>query len=555
MLRPVTAIVAATLLVWGGLGCGGGRQGGAPPAPVVTKPKPRSKSLKAGPAEKAAKLYAKLEKDLENLKDGKPIDSAWLRAALEAVLDLDPQHSAARFNMGVVAESNGDAAGARKIYESVMRDDPSFLPAAENVAAIQVEHGNVDYAVSVYRSAISADPKNLTSRLGLARILQTRGKHQEAIELCRKVLQRKADAIEAFRILAESYQAIGDTSMAELIIGRGLRVDDKDIHLHYLTARILLDRNDLAAGVDKLKQVIKMKPDWLKVRAELANIALSYQDFGNAAQQFEAILKKAPNDRPAKLGLAVAYRGLGRKDQAKETYEGLLASNGSDADAMWNFAFLKYRDLHDYDGAIALLVKFKRVAPSGDKDVARADKIVARINKLKKDTAARKAREERERKRHAAIDAACVAIAAGKKPKAEDIGNDQERIQAAWDLLLVKAVPAIRSGEVDAGMASAKCALGLVPTTPGAGATACGQLRIQWVQIQDQLGLLANSTDLKRALETIREAVECDPENPDGQLFEQQLEDYLKQAEEAEAGDAGHARGEMPGGTPDAAVR
>ena len=72
----------------------------------------------------------------------------------------------------------------------------------------------------------------------------------------------------------------------------------------------------------------------------LAEISLKYRDFGNAAQQYEAIRKKAPKDRASRIGLAVAYKGLGRYDQAETILKGLVAEKSKDVDAVWNLAVL-----------------------------------------------------------------------------------------------------------------------------------------------------------------------------------------------------------------------
>jgi tetratricopeptide (TPR) repeat protein len=493
--------------------------------------------------DEAQKKWTALAKELEDHPTDKPFDGAVLEAQLKAVLAVDPKISAARFNLAVLQSKRGDKAGARKAYEAILKDEPRFVPAMENLAALSVAEGNVAGATATYKQIVQADPKNQTSRLALARILQGQNQHEQAIELCRQVLQRKADEIEAFRIMAESYEALGNIPLAELITSRGLKVNKDDPQLHYLTAAILLAKGELAAGLGKLKQVILLKPDWLKPRAQLADIALTYRDFGSAAQQFEAILKLIPNDRAAKLGLAVSYKGLGRYDQAEKLYNDLVSKDAKDFDALWNRAVLYQYNTNEYDKAIHSYQLAKAAAPSGDKQGESIDAKIQAVTTLKANDAARKAREERERKKQEGIAAACAAIAAGKPGNADAIGGEQERIQAAWDLLLVTAVTKIQSGDVAGGDAAARCALGIVPTTPGAGAVACGQLRVNWIQIQDQAGMLTTPQALKDALAVIEEGIKCDPENPDPQLFKQQLEQLIQAQEAAPAADAPPADG------------
>jgi Flp pilus assembly protein TadD len=339
--------------------------------------------------------------------------------------------------------------------------------------------------------------------------------------------------VEAFRVLAHAYRAQGDQSMAELIIGRGLKIAPDDIELHYLTAGLLMDRKETAAAIAKLKHVIRLAPTWLKVRAELAQLLVENLDWGNAVPHFEAILKEVPGDRGAKLGLAVSYKSMGRYDQAEALYQELLDKDAKDVDALWNLGMLYWRE-GKYDQATGRLAAFQSSVSSADKDAQRVDRILQRIEREKKNVEARRAREERERKRQEAIDAACAAVAKGRKPHAAAIGSDDERVRAAWDLLLVTAVTKIQEGDLAGGKAAAECSLAIIPDTPGPGKVACAQLRVNWVQLQDQAGLLTTADSLRRAKATIREAVACDPENPDAVLFLEQLDQLIQKAEQEE---------------------
>ena len=540
MTRTERAIGLLALLA---VACGGPETSTGPALPGEpsgSEPAARAAPAAAeGPEARAAKRFDKLAKDLEGLGKERPVDARWLEGELEAVLALDPAHPAARFNLAVLgAQNGGSAEQACQAYEAILDDAPGFTPAAENLAFCYIDSGEVDDATEIYREQIEKDPKALTSRLAMARILMRRGQHKPAIQLCRKVLQRKADAVEAFRVLAHSYRAMNDPSMAELIIGRGLKIEPDDVELHYLTAKLLLDRGELSAGINKLKHVISLKPKWLKARAELADILIGFNDWGNAAPHFEAITKEAPADRAAQLGLAVCYKGMGRYEDADQIFGRLLQKDPDDADALWNQAMLYWHNLRRYDEAISLLIKFESNAPSGDRDAARVPKLRKRIEREKRDVEARRAREEKERKRAQAIAAACDAVATGRPPKAGAIGSDEERIKAAWDLLLVTAVTKLQEGDIAGGKNAAECSLAIVPTSAGPGKVACAQLRVNWVQLQDQAGLLTTAGGFRAARKTIGEALACDPENPDAQVFFEQLGTLIEQME-AEQGAAG----------------
>ncbi len=511
-------LVAATTV-----GCGGDEAAPPPTAgPKKEKPKKAEKShaqVAKEKQDKAEALFKKISGEIDKLDRDQPVDPLWVSQQLMKVVKLNPNHHVARYNLAVLALRAGKRDAARKHFEAVARSNPEFAPARENLAHFAVGEGKLEEARKVYAYFMKKEPANITSRLGMARLNVIDGKYQEAIDLCRKVLQRKADAIEAFRVLARAYRAVGNTPMAELIIGRGLKVDKDDPELHYMTAEILAEKASLAVYVDKLKEVIRMKPDWLEVRAKLAAIAVEYRDFGNASIQYEAIAKEKPKDRPTMIGLAVSYTGLGRYDKAEKLYLELLKRNKKDLDALWNVAALYHNRLHKFPEAKKYYKAFAAAAPEGDENKKSVPKLIKAIVVIEKDDKARKDREERARKKQEAIDKSCELIASGQPPGdwAEAIGKEEDRIETAWGLL-TKASEAIVAGDIATGDAIFDCAVGIIPDTENSKIQGCAPMRIVWTR--DVLYPLGRLDD---AIACIEGAIVCDEVNADAHLIRDQL--------------------------------
>lgn len=462
---------------------------------------------------RAAQLFADLSRELEAKAT---VDPAWLSEKLRAIAALDADLAPVRFNLAILAQDS--SAGRAEIHDLA---EDAFTPALENQAAELVDDGKIAAAMEIYESIVAAEPKNVTSRLSLARLLLARQDYPRVIVLCRQALQRQADASEAFRILAQSYQALGNLPMAQLIIARGLKIKPDDIELHHILADVLLQQGELLGGVAKLKQVIALDGARLSARAELAAIALKYRDYSNAAQQYEAILKMRKGDRAATLGLAVAYGGLGRFEQAEKEYRGLLADNDHDVDAAWNLASLYHRRLARYDDAIAMYQVVSSSARAADVNALQVPKLVSEVEKLKLDQAQAAERAEHERKRQAAVEETCRLSAQGQAVNPESIGNEQERIESAWQVF-GSGQNALQSNDLVSGEAAILCSFKIVPATPRGATEACAPMHVAWAQLLYQLDRA------KDALATIGEALRCDPNNPDAQLIEQQLKELLK---------------------------
>lgn len=93
-----------------------------------------------------------------------------------------------------------------------------------------------------------------------------------------------------------------------------------------LTACTAVDRPPDAAGVET-KQVVS------DLHRDQGFAALDDERYPEAASSFERILKEAPDDRAARLGLGEAYLGLGRLDEALGQFAGLDDAVGAGAGA------------------------------------------------------------------------------------------------------------------------------------------------------------------------------------------------------------------------------
>ncbi len=453
-----------------------------------------------GGRQEAAQKFNALSRELEKVGADERLSPLHLTAQLQEMLRADPTYKPALYNLAVLQDEAGDSPQALETFRKLASGANPFVPAVENVLAMEAAADGEALAQSIaaYQRIVASDRTNLTSRLALARIYERQGRHHEAVALCREVLARQADAIEAFRILAVSTTATNNLPMAALIVSRGLRAAKEDVELTHTLAQIHLLKNDVGGGVDELKHVLRLDPSRLDVRAQLATIALAFRDFGNAAQQYEMILKQKPDLEAVKINLAVSYKGLGRFDQAEQVYKEVLVSHPAQPDVLWDLAVLYHRNLNRYDDAISCYRQYQQVtaaAPSasGAIHARQVDGLVHELEGLKSDQAAMLAQKEHEQKRQEAVQKVCASLDGAKVEDAGAVGSDQERIETAWQMM-AGAQKAIEGGDVPAGEKAVKCAFVLLPKTAAANAAACAPMHVVWTQILYQLGRLEDAS-------------------------------------------------------------
>lgn len=109
------------------------------------------------------------------------------RKEYEEVLAADGSNKYARYNLGLISQTEGDAQAATRYYRLALESDPHFEPAMFNLAIMQTE-GHTNEALSLYRQVIALDPSNAGAHLNLGLLyLQSHDVGAALVELDRAV--------------------------------------------------------------------------------------------------------------------------------------------------------------------------------------------------------------------------------------------------------------------------------------------------------------------------------------------------------------------------------
>jgi Flp pilus assembly protein TadD len=101
--------------------------------------------------------------------------------------------------------------------------------------------------------------------------------------------------------------------VARYSTARRAKPNDREVQIHL--AEVYLSLNRLADARDLFQQLIEVFP--AVARAGLGEIALREGRFNEAVEHLEAALTRAPEATSIHYSLGMAYRGLGRLDQAR----------------------------------------------------------------------------------------------------------------------------------------------------------------------------------------------------------------------------------------------
>jgi MSHA biogenesis protein MshN len=139
------------------------------PAPV-----PGGATGDASPQQRATVLFQRAQARLVEARVGEAIVN------LEAALQIDPQHEAARQTLASLLVENGRHADAMRHLQQGLALDPRQTGMAMLLARLQLEHGGP--AIDTLQTSLPYAQSNADYRALFAGILQRAGRHKEAVE-------------------------------------------------------------------------------------------------------------------------------------------------------------------------------------------------------------------------------------------------------------------------------------------------------------------------------------------------------------------------------------
>jgi tetratricopeptide (TPR) repeat protein len=307
---------------------------------------------------------------LSRLKAGKLKEAL---ALSEDVLAQFPEDINVLGLQGVALADLGDLIGAEKVLREVIDLAPTFAKPYEDLGTLLLKQGKAEDAVPLLEKAIRLDPKleaahfqlgRAYARLGQGQKADTAyeksfelspvrglmakaaehhkaGRLQEAERLCRQVLQKEQDNVDALRMLGLIAAAAGQMDEAAHLLKQALSHAPDHVAAMFELGRILKDLERHEEAINVYQKLVELQPDNAKAHyrlgAALAPAALTER----ASASYQRCLELTPNHTGAWLGLGHMLKTLGRQDEGIAAYQRCRELEPSFGEAYYSLANLK----------------------------------------------------------------------------------------------------------------------------------------------------------------------------------------------------------------------
>lgn len=235
------------------------------------------------------------------------------------VIELDPTHYDAPFNLGVIAERRGHPEVAERYYRRAIELFPRHGRAHYQLGQMYLAQNRIPDAVVEFRRAIELDPNRADlarNALGYllarqAKQLQADGrldeadtKHSEAIDQYVAALEINPAFIAARNNLGSALVDTGRIDEAVAEWSTALDQDPRNADILNNLGRLFVMMNRLNEAGMLFERAVKVNPNSLEARTNLGTAAAMTGRTALARQEFEAALKIDPDYRLARQKLA-----------------------------------------------------------------------------------------------------------------------------------------------------------------------------------------------------------------------------------------------------------
>ena len=261
-----------------------------------------------------------VENALEQADNG---ETSLAITSLNATIKKYPKSFIAHYDLGILYERKSDDIQARGAYRSALNVEPNFTPALIQLVRLEIRNGNISGANSLADQYIKDNPKAFDHNYAKIEVLIANKDYDEAINMCRSLLQKdEANATLRYYLAATEFER-GRYRLAEFIIGESLEIDPNDPEALFMRARIhdALSEEDvslvpsIAADLDR---VIELNPDHLEALWMRGVIYYEASNYRKAEEYFRAMIDLSPKTVSGYINLANTLKTLDRGPEAEK---------------------------------------------------------------------------------------------------------------------------------------------------------------------------------------------------------------------------------------------
>jgi len=307
------------------------------------------------------------------------------------------------FSLARLRDAEGRFTEAIDEYKKALDLDPRNSNLYSQMAQTYLKNSRPSEAVTAANKAVEINSDNIDAHMLLSQVYwlaltnsktkPTDAQINSAIHEYEEIIRIDPADPQAFIMLGELYQAIGQPDKAEEIYKKHLKVDPGSEEGVLALAELHVKAGDNKGAAAILEEFLKSRPDSDHAAKELGDAYFSMQEYGKAADYYKKALALGSEDQDVPNSYAQALFMDERFDEAAAVFEKLLKADPNDAATLLRLAQI-YRRTMKFDKARETLETADKLVPNNpeiqfnlylvDRDEGKLEDALSRLGKLAK---------------------------------------------------------------------------------------------------------------------------------------------------------------------------
>jgi tetratricopeptide (TPR) repeat protein len=266
------------------------------------------------------------------------------------------------FKLAVKNHQEGKTDIAQEYYNQVLKIDPNHSQALNNIGVIFKGLGENQKAKECYEKAIKINPNYVDVYYNLGKIFQRLSDLQKAKDCYEKAIKIDPNYADAHNNLGIIFKELGNFQKAKYCYEKAIGIDPNYVNAHNNLGIIFKELGQYQKAKDCFEQAIKINPDYAEAYNNLGTLSSLAGKIQEAKGCYKKVIKINSNYSEAHNNLGIIYRELGEYQKAKACFERAIEINPNDAEVNNNLG-LTFKNLGDPQKAIIYFEKAIEIKP------------------------------------------------------------------------------------------------------------------------------------------------------------------------------------------------
>ncbi len=244
---------------------------------------------------------------------------------LSTLVTQNPEQSSLRYVYGEFLLRRGLGDEAIEQYKETLLAEPTRHDARDRLYDMYLTREKVEEAKALTDELIAAAPDNSGVNYFKGRNAQLENKQEEALKFFLESIKLMNNFGPAFRRAGLIELSLGQTREAVEHLNQAVAIESGDVSARLALAKVLFRKQDFAQAKQHLEQVLRRYPRQLAANVQFADIAVVEGELSKARKVYEYLVESAPNNPAGYYKLGILEEKAENADRAIELYRKALS--------------------------------------------------------------------------------------------------------------------------------------------------------------------------------------------------------------------------------------